>query len=220
MALNLVMFGPPGAGKGTQASRLAAARGIPQISTGDILRDAVQTGTELGRKAKTVMDAGELVSDEVMVGIVRERLSRDDVVDGFILDGFPRTVAQASELDGILGGRQALIVVELAVPDKELVDRLSRRRVCGSCGAIAGAAEPGDETPTSCATCGGPLSQRSDDREEVVRERLRVYHDQTSPLVDFYHGRSTFKRVDGNQLPDVVARAVEVAVGKANGGPR
>lgn len=216
MALNLVMFGPPGSGKGTQASDLERRRGIPQISTGDILREAVQAGTDLGRQAKAVMDKGELVSDDVIVGIVRERLTRGDTRQGFILDGFPRTVAQAVALDEILVGREPLVVVELNVPDAELVSRLSRRRVCGKCGATYGAAA--GEVPESCAACGAALVQRSDDREEVVRERLRVYREQTEPLVAFYQDRPTFRSVDGNQDPAVVGKAIEAAIEAAVGG--
>ena len=213
MALNVVMFGPPGAGKGTQASRLGAARGIPKISTGDILREAVQAGTELGRAAKAIIDRGELVSDEIVVGIVRERLAKGDVQDGFILDGFPRTVAQASALDEMLKTRDPLIIIELAVPDEELVQRLSRRRVCGRCGAVYAARDA--EPPTTCATCGGDLVLRSDDREDVVRERLAVYQRQTRPLVEFYQTRRSFGSVDGNQTPDVVEAAVGTAVDAA-----
>ena len=210
MALNLVMFGPPGSGKGTQASDLEKRRNIPQISTGDILREAVQAGTELGQQAKAVMDKGELVSDDIIVGIVRERLARQDTQGGFILDGFPRTVAQAVSLDEILVGRDPLVVVELNVPDLELVKRLSRRRVCGQCGATYGAAD--GEVPESCASCGAVLVQRSDDREEVVRERVRVYREQTEPLVAFYQDRPSFRSVDGNQAPAVVRAAIEDAI--------
>ena len=213
MTFNLVMFGPPGAGKGTQASRLAVALGIPQISTGEILREAVQTGTELGRQAKTIMDSGELVSDQVVVGIIKERLANKDAAAGFILDGFPRTVSQASELDVILQGRDTLVVIELSVPDEELVSRLSKRRVCAECGPmVAVQAAVADATSLIRSTCGGELVQRSDDREDVVRERLRVYHQQTSPLVEFYRLRPSFRSLDGNQPLDLVTKAVREAV--------
>ncbi len=213
MAPNVVMFGPPGAGKGTQASQLEQSRGVPQVSTGDILREAVQAGTEFGLQAKAVMDKGELVSDELIVGIVRERLARADARGGFILDGFPRTVAQAVALDEILNGRDPLIVVELTVPEEQLVQRLSRRRVCGQCGATygAGSAEP----QTTCESCGGALMLRSDDREEVVRERLRVYEERTRPLVAFYQDRPSFRSVNGNQQPDMVQAAIEAAIDSA-----
>lgn len=210
MALNLVMFGPPGAGKGTQASKLEQSRNIPQISTGAILREAVQADTEFGRQAKAVMDRGELVGDAIIVGIVRERLARDDTRGGFILDGFPRTVAQAVALDEILTGRGPLIVVELGVPDRELVQRLSRRRVCRQCGATYGAA--GGEAEAPCASCGGTLEQRSDDRKEVVRERLRVYREQTEPLVAFYQDRPSFRSVDGNRSAEAVQAAIGAAI--------
>ena len=215
MVLNLVMFGPPGAGKGTQARRLATERGIPQVSTGDILREAVQSGTELGRQVKAIMDAGELVGDDVMLGIVRERLSKEDAAGGFILDGFPRTVAQATALDDILEGRQGPVVLEISVRDETLVNRLSRRRVCGSCGAIVGAAD--GQAPLPCPTCGGELNQRSDDREDVIHGRLEVYHRETAPLVEFYQERASFRTVDGDQPTDVVAQAVQAALSAVNG---
>ena len=218
MAFNLVMFGPPGAGKGTQASRLAVELGIPQISTGDILREAVQTGTELGLQAKAIMDSGELVSDQVVVGIIRERLAEKDSATGFILDGFPRTVSQAAELDVILQGRDTLVVIELSVPDEELVNRLSKRLVCVECGSIVGLQpDASNATSLTCSTCGGELAQRSDDREDVVRERLRVYHQQTSPLVEFYRLRPSFLSLDGNQPLDLVTDAVREAVDTAIG---
>src|SRR5262245_44450346 len=144
MALNVIMLGPPGAGKGTQAERFARTRGIPKISTGDILRDAVQAGTEVGRRAKAIMDRGELVSDDVMIGIVQERLERPDARAGFVLDGFPRTVAQATALDGIMKGRDALIVLDIDVPEAELVRRLSSRLICEDCGATAEVNLPAD----------------------------------------------------------------------------
>src|SRR5262245_17250676 len=137
MALNLIMLGPPGAGKGTQAERFARSRGVPKISTGDILREAVQAGTDLGRRAKAIMDRGELISDDVMIGIVRDRLDRDDARGGFVLDGFPRTVAQAEALDKIMNGRDPLIVLDIVVPLSELVRRLASRLICEDCGANA-----------------------------------------------------------------------------------
>jgi adenylate kinase len=212
MALNLIMLGAPGAGKGTQADRFGSANGIPKISTGDMLRDAVKEGTELGLKAKAIMSRGELVSDDVIIGVVRERLARPDVKSGFILDGFPRTVAQAEALDRLMSGRDPLIVVDIAVPEAELVRRLSTRLVCEDCGtnADAGSAEPA----TSCSRCGGRLKQRADDNEAVVRERLRVYRRDTQPLVDYYGGRSTFRTIDGAQSPDRVAADLAAAVEK------
>lgn len=209
MALNLIMLGPPGAGKGTQAERFAKGHGIPKISTGDILRGAVKAGTPLGRQAKAIMDRGELVSDEVMVGIVRERLDQPDAAAGFILDGFPRTVAQAAALDTIMVGRDPLIVVDIVVPEAELVRRLASRRICEACGLNAEGelAEGG-----ICQRCGGTLKQRADDSEAVVRERLKVYHRNTEPLIDYYRGRQTFRSVDGAQAPERVAAALVGAV--------
>jgi len=213
VALNLIVLGPPGAGKGTQAERFARTRGIPKISTGDILREAVANDTELGRRARAIMDRGELVSDDVMVGIVRERLDRDDARAGFVLDGFPRTVAQAEALDAIVAGRDPLIVVDIAVPEDELVRRLASRLVCESCGTTATPA-----TATICGTCGGRLIQRTDDNEAVVRERLNVYRRQSRPLVDFYRTRPTFRSIDGAQLPESVAQDLVAAIDAAADG--
>lgn len=212
VALNVVMLGPPGAGKGTQAERFAERRQLPRISTGDILREAVAAGTELGRVAKATMDAGNLVGDEVMIGIIRERLSRDDARPGFVLDGFPRTVAQAAALDVLMDGRGPLVVVDIVVPEEVLVRRLAARRICGACGVNALV-----EWTTTCGRCGGALVQRSDDDEAVVRERLKVYHRQTKPLVDYYSARPTFRAVDGNRPPDVVTAAIIDAVEDAAG---
>ena len=210
MVLNLVMLGPPGAGKGTQARRLAESRGVPHISTGEILRAAVQANTDRGRKAKAVIESGRLVSDEIMIGIVNDRLDNDDAREGFLLDGFPRTVFQADALDNILGGRQPLVVIDLSVNDDELVRRLSTRRMCESCGVITGAVS--GKPAVVCDTCGGALKQRSDDREEVVRERLVVYRQSTEPLIGYYQRRPTFRSVDGSQDEESVAALVGAAV--------
>jgi adenylate kinase len=209
LGLNLVMIGPPGAGKGTQAEQIARARGIPKISTGDILREAVQNDTEVGRRAQAIMSRGELVSDDVMIGIVRERLGRADTADGFVLDGFPRTVGQASALDEIVAGRGPLIVVEIVVPEAELVRRLTTRMVCEACGANADA--EGARTGT-CQRCGARLVQRSDDNESVIRERLKIYQRQTRPLVEYYRASPTFRSVNGAQTPDRVRAALLSAV--------
>ncbi len=210
MACHIVMLGPPGAGKGTQAKRLAALRGVPHVSTGDMLREAVQSGTPLGRRVQAVLDSGALVSDEIVADLVRERLPRADARAGVVLDGFPRTVAQAQTLDTLLGNGDSLVIVDLAVSAADLIRRLSRRRVCAACGTIVALAEAG--APEVCAQCGGALAQRSDDREEVVRERLAVYERSTAPLVDYYRERASYRTIDGAQSPDAVAGAVAAAI--------
>jgi len=211
-ALNVIMLGPPGAGKGTQAERFARARQVPKISTGDILREAVQSGTPLGLEAKATMDAGNLLGDDLMIGIVRERLNRDDARRGFVLDGFPRTVAQASVLDEMVNGRGALVVIDIVVPEDVLVRRLAIRRICSKCGANAFTEGLG-----ACGKCGGALIARADDGEEIVRERLKVYQRQTKPLVDYYSARPTFRSIDGNQTPEAVSALLDAAVGAATG---
>jgi len=215
MALNLLMLGPPGAGKGTQAERFARARGIPTISTGDILREAVHDKSEIGRLAKATMDRGELVGDEVMIGIVRERLAREDARNGFVLDGFPRTVTQAMALDGIIADRDPLIVVDIVVPEDELVRRLGTRSICRLCGT---GASVGSTVGAACAKCGGRLVQRTDDNQMVVLERLKVYHRQSEPLVEYYRARPTFRSIDGEQPPDRVAADLAAAVEAAGDG--
>lgn len=212
MALNLVFLGPPGAGKGTQAKKFAAARGIPHISTGDMLREAVAAGTGLGKQAKAVMERGGLVGDDIIIGVVRERLARPDAQRGFVLDGFPRTVAQADALDTIVAGRDPLIVVDIAAGDEELVRRLTSRRVCSACGTNADVPAPGQPIAAVCAHCGGALVQRADDREDVIRERLRVYARDTRPLLDYYRGRPTFRSLDGAQPPECVAADLALAI--------
>jgi adenylate kinase len=202
MKLNVIMLGPPASGKGTQAVRLAQARGIPRISTGDILREAGQIGTSLGLKAKALMDRGELVSDDDMVDIVRERLNRPDAKNGFILDGFPRTVAQAEALDRIMQG-QGLVIIDLSVPDSDLIQRMQGRRVCSTCAANAA---PDASSSEGCVRCGGRMIMRADDGDETVRQhRLEVYARESKPLLDYYKPRPTFRSINGAQAPDRVA---------------
>jgi adenylate kinase len=177
-----------------------------------MLREAVQAGTELGRAARSVMDAGRLVSDDIMIGIVRERLDRADAQRGFVLDGFPRTVTQAMALDDLLAVEPPLVVIDVEVPDDILVQRLSERRICASCNWIAA---PGAER---CAKCGGALITRRDDEDSVVRERLKVYGRDTQPIVDYYRQRSSFRSVDGDQTPDAVAADIAAAVASVVGG--
>ena len=209
MAVNVIMLGPPGAGKGTQAERVARARGIPRISTGDILREAVHAGTAMGGNVSAVMDRGELVGDDVMIGIVTERLGRPDAASGFVLDGFPRTVEQAAALDRLMDGRDPLIVLDIVVPESELARRLGMRMICEDCGVNA----DGHETaPGRCSRCGGRLMQRADDNNAIVLERFKIYQRATKPLVDFYHGRPTFRSIDGAQTADCVAADLAAAI--------
>lgn len=207
MGRYVVMLGPPGAGKGTQAERLAAHLGVPRISTGDMLREAVARETPLGLAAKAVMARGDLVGDAVMIALVRERLSRSDAALGFVLDGFPRTTAQADALDTMVGG-QGVQVLELVVPEEQLVTRLSGRRVCGACGVNA----EGTDRAGRCARCGGALVRRDDDGAAVVRDRLRVYRRDTEPLIEHYRSRPGFRRVDGARTLDEVATDLARAV--------
>jgi adenylate kinase len=213
VGINVIMLGPPGAGKGTQSGRLAAARGLLQISTGDILREAVKAGLPAGLVARALMERGELVDDQTMIAIVRERLLRPDSFRGFVLDGFPRTVAQARALDAIMAerGHGPLIVIDLSVPEPVLVRRLASRRICANCGANADQYSAGAPAVV-CTRCGGEFVKRSDDDDSVVRERLNVYRRSTKPLVDYYRDRLTFRIVNGAQSPDGVASELDMLV--------
>ena len=214
MGLNVIMLGAPGAGKGTQAERFARQRGLPKISTGEILRQGIKDQLPMALVARATMDRGELVDDETMVTIVRERLVRPDADAGFVLDGFPRTVSQARSLDTIIEarGNGPLVVVDIVVPEEHLVRRLAGRRICSKCGTNA---EPADGAGTTCQRCGGVLVQRDDDGQRVVLERLRVYHLATEPLVHYYRGRPTFRTVNGAQAPDRVARELDATIDEA-----
>jgi adenylate kinase len=208
--VNLVMLGPPGAGKGTQAERISRTRQLPKISTGDILREAVTNRTPLGCAAREAMEAGRLVGDDVMIGIVHERLDRADARKGFVLDGFPRTIVQAEALDRLVKSRGPLVVLDIVVPEEVLVRRLASRRICGDCGSNAAV-----DWLTACGKCGGKLIARIDDDVRIVRERLGVYQRQTKPLVEYYWGRPTFRQIEGNLPPDVVTGAIDAALADA-----
>ncbi len=214
---NVILLGAPGAGKGTQAKMLAAQLSAPHISTGDILRGAVADGTELGQTAKGYMDCGELVPDDLVIAIARERLAQSDCETGFVLDGFPRTVEQAEALGEMLDdlGREPLIVVNLTVDEDEIVRRLSGRRLCnGDCGGIYHVDQEDIESGAACPAegCDGQLYQRSDDQAEAIRERLDVYKRQTQPLIDYYGQRGVLVNVPGEGEPQSIAGRVLQAV--------
>ncbi|MDT4939121.1 MAG: adenylate kinase [Pseudonocardiales bacterium] len=209
--MRLVLVGPPGAGKGTQAEFIAEHFGIPKISTGDIFRANVSGGTELGRMAKKYMDAGDLVPDEVTNAMVRDRLAQPDAVEGFLLDGFPRNVQQAGELDGILDqiGSMLSVVLDLEVKHDEVVRRLSGRRTCKKCGHVWHLQYDPPPQPGTCGKCGGELYQRDDDSPETVRHRLDVYASQTAPLLQFYGDREQLVAIDAlGHVEDVTERAI------------
>lgn len=199
--MNLVLMGLPGAGKGTQAAKIVDKYGIPHISTGDMFRAAIKEGTDLGLKAKAFMDAGNLVPDDVTIGIVNERLSKDDCQSGFLLDGFPRTVAQAEALEGILSEMDRSIdyVLNIGVDKEQLMERLTGRRICKQCGATYHVLFNPPETEGVCDKCGGELYQREDDNEETVKTRLEVNIEQSKPLLTFYDQKGYLRNIDGNQ---------------------
>lgn len=206
--MNVIFLGPPGAGKGTQAVRICDRLGIPQISTGDILRKAMKEGTPTGLAAKRYIDAGQLVPDEVVIDIVRERLAQEDCKGGYLLDGFPRTVQQAEALAGF-----ATIdaVVDIEVEDAKLIERLSGRRVCLACGGTYHVSRLGGSS--TCERCGGELIQRNDDKPETVLSRLTVYHAQTAPLIEWYSEKGLLRQVDGSQPMDDCFTAILGALG-------
>ena len=199
--MRLIMLGAPGAGKGTQAKKIAAKYQIPHISTGDIFRANIKAGTELGMKAKSYMDQGQLVPDEVTIGMLLDRISQDDSKAGYVLDGFPRTIPQAESLTAALKERGEKIdyAVNVDVPDENIVNRMSGRRACIGCGATYHILFNAPKTADVCDTCGEKLVLRADDKPETVQKRLTVYHDQTQPLIDYYKKEGALVEVDGTQ---------------------
>jgi adenylate kinase len=212
--MNLVLLGPPGAGKGTQAQKLVEALSIPQISTGDLLRQAVRQGTELGKQAKAYMDRGKLVADEIVVGMVKQRLLAKDCVGGFVLDGFPRAVSQAEALEKMLGEIERALdaVVSIEVPEEELVRRLTGRLSCPKCGAMFHVVSKPPKRQGVCDACGEGLIQREDDNEATIRNRLSVYRTQTEPLKDFYGRKGLLRPVDGTGKPEEIEKKLKAAI--------
>lgn len=214
--MNIILLGPPGGGKGTQARFITEKFGIPQISTGDMLRDAVTNKTDLGLKAKEYMDAGKLVPDDLVIKIVEERLKRDDCKDGFILDGFPRTLLQAEALDKILTrmSKKMDYVINIDVPAEDIVKRLTSRRICKKCGNIYNLLSNPPKIDGRCDICGGELYQRDDDKEETVRRRLTVYKEDTEPLIMYYKNKGVLKTIDGRKDIDDVKNLIERTISK------
>lgn len=213
--MNLILLGPPGAGKGTQAKRMVESYGIPQISTGDMLREAVKNQTPLGLEAKKAMDAGQLVSDAVVIGLVKERLGKSDCASGFMLDGFPRTVGQAEELDKVLSdmGKGIDHVISIEVPNQELMGRLTGRRTCKACGSGFHVIFDPPKVEGKCDKCGGELYQRDDDNEATVSNRLKVYESSTKPLIDYYSGKGLLRPIDGVGAIDDIFGRVKAVLG-------
>lgn len=214
--MRIVLLGGPGSGKGTQAKKLTEKLGIPQISTGDIFRAAVKEGTPMGLKAKEYMDKGELVPDDVVVGVVEERLAKPDLDDGFMLDGFPRTLPQAEALDRILGdmGKPIDHAILVDVPDDELMKRLTGRRTCrnSECGKMYHVMFNPPKKEGVCDACGSELYQRDDDSEATIRERLNVYAEQTAPLIDYYADKGLLRRVEGVGPIDEIFQSIEKVI--------
>ncbi len=217
MALVVVLLGAPGAGKGTQAARLSQARALPHVSTGDLLRDHVKRGTPLGAQAKGFMDKGEYVPDVLVLDMLSERVTAPDCREGYVLDGFPRTEVQARALEQRLGSQDQMVVVDLEVSDESIIERAAGRLSCKQCGRVYHRKNAPPKASGVCDACGGELYQRSDDAAPVVRERLRVYREKTTPLVRFYRERGLLSALDGEQAADVVFARLDGLVPRKSG---
>ena len=213
--MKIVMLGAPGAGKGTQAKKIAEKYQIPHISTGDIFRANIKNGTELGKKAKQYMDQGALVPDELTCDLVMDRIQQDDCKNGFVLDGFPRTIPQAEALDAALGkiNEKMDYAIDVDVPDENIVNRMSGRRACLNCGATYHLISIPPKVEGICDRCGSEIVLREDDKPETVQKRLKVYHEQTQPLIDYYKNQGILKSVDGTQPMDEVFKAIVTILG-------
>ena len=213
--MKIIMLGAPGAGKGTQAKQIASKYSIPHISTGDIFRANIKNGTELGKKAKEYMDQGLLVPDELTCDLVMDRIAQDDAKNGFVLDGFPRTIPQAEALDAALTkiGQAMDYAIDVDVPDENIINRMSGRRACLNCGATYHIVSIPPKKEGICDSCGNELVLRDDDKPETVKKRLDVYHDQTQPLIDYYNGKGILKSVDGTQPMEKVFEDITAILG-------
>ncbi len=209
--LNIILMGPPGAGKGTQATKIEDAFHLPHISTGDMFREAIAAGTELGKQAKAIIEAGGLVPDEITIGLVKERLAKDDCAKGYLLDGFPRTIAQAEALTkmGPEIGREVSLVVDISVPDDELTKRIAGRRVCPTCGASYNVHFLPPKVEGKCDRCNGDLKQRKDDNEASFAIRLANYHSQTAPLIDYYKKQGIYHGFEGTSTPEELFDSID-----------
>ena len=218
--IRLLLIGPPGAGKGTQATIISKKYGIPQIATGDMLRQEVKSATDLGTKAKAFMDKGELVPDSLVISMLEKRLKEKDASKGFILDGFPRTVAQADALDGKFKELKIdkFVVIELKVNEESIIQRLSARRVCNSCGKIFNLMTEPPKKEGTCDDCNGSLYQRDDDKEVTIRERFKVYNSKTAPLIEYYAKKGMLKTVTANGSIEAINKSISAIIDKAFNG--
>jgi adenylate kinase len=208
--MKIILLGAPGSGKGTQGELMTKTYGFPKISTGDLLREASNLGTALGQKAKAIMEKGDLVEDDLVIEMVEERITKPDCAEGYILDGFPRTLYQARRLENIDQNRRE-VVIDIYLPDQAVVNRLSARRICSSCGTIYNLLGRKPESENTCDVCSGELIQRDDDKPEVIRDRLRIYHELTEPLVDYFKAKTDYFQINGEgSIEDIFVRIREV----------